>query len=83
MLRDRRSVLKNWWIVLPTAVILMAALALTSTSQAAPVVEAQPLLTQLLFQEQELPCQGCHPEEYTAWQGTTHANAVMGPGVQG
>lgn len=79
MRRDRRSVLKNWWIVLPTAVILMAALALTSTSQAAPVVEAQPLLTQLLFQEQELPCQGCHPEEYTAWQGTTHANAVMDP----
>lgn len=79
MLRNRRSTLKNWWIVLPTAIILMMALALTSTSQAAPAVEAQPLLTRLLFQEQELPCQGCHPEQYAAWQGTTHANAAMDP----
>ncbi len=72
----RRSTPKNWWIVLPTAVILLAALALTSTSQAAPGAETQTLAPQP--QEQELPCQGCHPEEHTAWQGSSHASAAGG-----
>lgn len=82
MLRNQRSVPKNWWIVLPTAVILMAALLLTNTSQAAPAVEAQPLLTKLLFQEQEVLCQDCHAEEYAEWEGTPHANAAMDPAFQ-
>ena len=74
MLHARLSTPKNWWIVLPTAVILLAALVLTSTSQAAPAAEAQTLAPQP--QEQELPCQGCHPEEHTAWQGSPHASAA-------
>jgi hypothetical protein len=27
-------------------------------------------------------CQGCHPDEYTQWQASTHANATLDPAFQ-
>ncbi len=84
MLHHRRSILKGWWIVLPTAAILLAAVVLTGTSQAAPATDQAPTVpTKLLFQEQQPLCKDCHPEQYAAWKGTAHANAVMDPVFQG
>ncbi len=74
---------RGWWLVLPTAMILAVVLGLTYTAQAAPSPTApRVLLNELLFQEQQPLCQNCHPEQYTAWQGTTHARAAMDPAFQ-
>lgn len=71
---------RGWWLVLPTALILAAILTLTYTAQAAPAAASpRALLTELLFEEQQPLCQTCHPEQYTAWQGTIHARAAMDP----
>lgn len=81
MLGQRRPKFMGWWLGLPTAIILAVVLVFTATAEATPAIERQ-LLTQLRFQEQQPPCQGCHPEQYTAWQGTTHANAAIDPAFQ-
>ncbi len=74
---------RGWWLILPTALILAVVLGLTYTAQAAPVpASPRALLTELLFQEQQPLCQSCHPEQYNAWQGTTHARAAMDPAFQ-
>lgn len=79
--RTGRRLVRIWLPVLPTLVIAILALVLTSSSQAAPSV--QPIrLTKLHFQAQEPLCQTCHVEEYEAWKNTTHANATLDPVFQ-
>lgn len=79
----RSASTRGWWLVLPTALLLTIVLALTNISHAAPVSTVlRARLTELLFQEQQPLCQSCHPEQYTAWQGTTHARAAMDTAFQ-
>ncbi len=76
----RRSA-RAWLPVLPTLIIAIVVLTLTSNAQAAPVVQ-RVRLTELLFQTQEPLCQTCHVAEYEAWKNTTHAKATLDPVFQ-
>ena len=74
----------GWLAVLPTLLILAAALVLTGEGNAVAATQpATPILSDALTLEQAQPtCQSCHPEQYKAWQGTTHAKATLDPVFQ-
>lgn len=78
-----RSLSTGWLVVVPTLVIVALVLVLTQTSAASEAAAPQrTLFTHLLFQTATPPCQGCHPEQHAAWQGTPHAKAALDPAFQ-
>jgi hypothetical protein len=79
----RRLPLKGWVVILPTLIILAAVLLLTETTSAAPSPAHLRLASnQLTFQEQQPLCQSCHPDEYSVWKDSTHAQATLDPVFQ-
>jgi hypothetical protein len=70
-------------VILPTLIILAVVLLLTETTSAAPS-PAHPRVAsdRLTFQEQQPLCQTCHPDEYTVWKNSTHAQATLDPVFQ-
>jgi len=79
----RRLPLKGWVVILPTLIILAAVLLLTETSNAAPTAaHLRVTSNQLTFQEQQPLCQSCHPDEYSVWKDSTHAQATLDPVFQ-
>src|SRR5512137_209621 len=79
----RRLPFKGWVVILPTLIILAAVLLLTETSSAAPS-PAHPRVAsdRLTFQEQQPLCETCHPDEYSVWKNSTHAQATLDPVFQ-
>src|SRR5665811_204846 len=73
----------GWWVLAPTALIVALMLLMTgATSSSEQPSPPRTLLTQLLFPEQKPVCESCHPQEYAAWQATTHAKATLDPVFQ-
>jgi predicted CXXCH cytochrome family protein len=79
----RRIPAKGWVVILPTLIILAVVLILTETTSAAPAASHPRVASdQLTFQEQQPLCQSCHPDEYSVWKDSTHAQATLDPVFQ-
>lgn len=79
----RRSAARSWLVILPTLVILALVLLLTGTTSAAPAPsEPRVPSDHLTFQHQQPLCQSCHPDEFTVWKDSVHANATLDPVFQ-
>jgi hypothetical protein len=79
----RRTPAKGWAVILPTLIILAVVLLLTETTSAAPTASHPRVVSdQLTFQEQQPLCETCHPDEYSVWKDSTHAQATLDPVFQ-
>ncbi len=67
-----RMLNRSWLVVVPTVLLLILALGLTSTSKAAPAAG----MVNPQAQTPETPvCATCHAQEETEWQASPHAKA--------
>jgi len=71
-----RRMMRSWAVVLPTALILVLALTLTSTTNAAPATAAGNTPGQSLAAQTATPeCKSCHEAAHADWLTSTHASA--------
>ncbi len=71
-----RRMVRSWAVVLPTALILVLALVLTSTTNAAPVGTTSSAPGQSPISQTATPeCMSCHEAAHAEWETSTHARA--------
>lgn len=69
-------VVRSWAVVLPTALILVLALVMTSTTNAAPVGTTSGAPEQNPSLQTATPeCKSCHEAAHAEWETSTHAKA--------
>lgn len=71
-----RRMVRSWAVVLPTALILVLALVMTSTTNAAPAGTNSSTPGQSPVSQTATPeCISCHEAAHAEWQGSPHAKA--------
>lgn len=71
-----RRMVRSWAVVLPTALILVLALVLTSTTNAAPAGTTSGAPGQSPISQTATPeCKSCHEAAHAEWQTSSHATA--------